>query len=269
MPNRILRDGILTSRAVNALGESAEVLYRRLISVVDDYGRFELDLDILRARLFPLQLEAWPTERVGKVLLECRELLALYEVSGRIYLEVNNFKQQTRTKSKCPDINCGHLLANDINCDHLRTKSYSYSYAKSKAETGAETGKKAGGLVTMPTAAERLIGESAERMYSLHPKKRELALLPDALTRAVAMEADPEAKLKEIEAVHATWCETEGWTKSNGDFAPKLAEWISDKGFTRWPKGREPTKKLTFKIPQWRPYDPETLDHLESKPAND
>ena len=40
MPSRIIRDGILTSERINALTERAELFYRRLMSVVDDYGRF-------------------------------------------------------------------------------------------------------------------------------------------------------------------------------------------------------------------------------------
>jgi hypothetical protein len=39
MPSRLLREGILDSEAVNALSFAAEVFYRRLMSVVDDFGR--------------------------------------------------------------------------------------------------------------------------------------------------------------------------------------------------------------------------------------
>jgi hypothetical protein len=39
MPNRELREGILTSERINALTFPAEVFYRRLMSVVDDFGR--------------------------------------------------------------------------------------------------------------------------------------------------------------------------------------------------------------------------------------
>jgi hypothetical protein len=40
MPVRILREGILTSERVDTLSPAAEVFYRRLMSVVDDFGRF-------------------------------------------------------------------------------------------------------------------------------------------------------------------------------------------------------------------------------------
>ena len=40
MPNRILRDTILRSERVARLSPTAELFYRRLMSVADDYGRY-------------------------------------------------------------------------------------------------------------------------------------------------------------------------------------------------------------------------------------
>ena len=49
MPNRILREGILSSERVDALSEGAEILYRRLMSVVDDYGRYFAHPTLIRS----------------------------------------------------------------------------------------------------------------------------------------------------------------------------------------------------------------------------
>lgn len=110
MPNRILRDGILTSEAVNMLSEEAEIFYRRLMSVIDDYGRFDAHPAILKARLFALRVEHWPNERIQKCLVECSQieiepglpLLTVYSVGSRPYLQLNNFNQRARTVSKFP-----------------------------------------------------------------------------------------------------------------------------------------------------------------------
>ena len=56
MPSRIVREGINSSRAVSSLSEEAQLFYRTLMLVVDDYGRFEIDLDVIRASCFPRQL---------------------------------------------------------------------------------------------------------------------------------------------------------------------------------------------------------------------
>ncbi len=57
MPVRVLREGILTSERVDKLSLPAEVLYRRLMSVVDDFGRFSGNPKLLRAACYPLRLD--------------------------------------------------------------------------------------------------------------------------------------------------------------------------------------------------------------------
>ena len=111
MPNRILRETILTSRAVNRLTAEEEVFYRRLMSIVDDWGRYEADLEILLPRIYPLQLDRHTTVTCGQLLsrvshvtaTDGQPLVLLYEVDGHKYLEISHFRQRTRAKeSKCP-----------------------------------------------------------------------------------------------------------------------------------------------------------------------
>jgi hypothetical protein len=109
MPTRLIREGIIDSRAVNALSEPAEILYRRLMSVVDDYGRFEADGELIRARCFPRQLDRWKVERVEKYLVECSTVIhgetpciTVYLSGSRKYLQINNFGQRVQAKSKFP-----------------------------------------------------------------------------------------------------------------------------------------------------------------------
>lgn len=85
--------------------------------------------------------------------------------------------------------------------------------------------------------ADAWAGASAERMYGLHPKKKNLVLIPVALLSAVDGKENPQALLAEIEKCHAAWVKTPEWQKENGRYAPKLDEWIADKGFTAWPSG--------------------------------
>lgn len=106
MPNRILREGILSSERVNALGWEAEVFYRRLMSVVDDYGRYTAHPSLLRAALYPLKLETVSEACIARLLEAVREagLVNTYEVAGKPYLELVDFRQQVRAKvSKFPE----------------------------------------------------------------------------------------------------------------------------------------------------------------------
>lgn len=104
MPNRIIREGILTSTRVNALDWEEEVFYRRLLSYVDDYGRCEAHAALLRAALFPLKIDQVRETTIVRLLkaVEKAGLIRVYEVNGKRFLEVNDFRQQVRSNSKHP-----------------------------------------------------------------------------------------------------------------------------------------------------------------------
>lgn len=105
MPSRVIREGILTSERVNALSPNAELFYRRLMSVVDDFGRFSANPTLLRASCYPLKLDSVKEDSISKHLAECvgARLIVLYTVEGKAYLELQDFRQQVRAKvSKFP-----------------------------------------------------------------------------------------------------------------------------------------------------------------------
>ena len=135
MPSRIVREDILTSDPVNSLSWGAEVFYRRLMSKVDDYGRYVADLRILRASMYSLQLSKVVESDIGKWMLETTEagLVRVYVDSGKKYLEILKFQQQRRTTSKYPpppenesgsQPSAKHLIANDINCSQMLANAH-------------------------------------------------------------------------------------------------------------------------------------------------
>ncbi|MFN7609878.1 MAG: hypothetical protein ACK5QX_02915, partial [bacterium] len=90
MPNRILREGILTSPRMARLGWAEEVMYRRLMSVVDDFGRYWADHGLLRAACYPRQLNKVSDSDVGKwltVLVEAALVRVYPAQDGQRYLE--------------------------------------------------------------------------------------------------------------------------------------------------------------------------------------
>jgi hypothetical protein len=84
MPSRLLREGILDSSAVNELSFPAEVFYRRLMSVVDDFGRFDGRPAVLRGRLYALKLDTVREADITRWIAECVKagLIALFAVNG-------------------------------------------------------------------------------------------------------------------------------------------------------------------------------------------
>jgi len=110
VPNRILREGILSSERIARLKWPEEVFYRRLMSVVDDYGRYYATPMLLRAACYPQQLNVVSDPDIEKWLTKCVEaaLVRVYPAQdGKKYLELLDFKQQVRAKvSKFPAMLC-------------------------------------------------------------------------------------------------------------------------------------------------------------------
>lgn len=136
MPNRIIKESICTSKNLNQLSAEEEVFFYRLIVNADDFGRFDAEPEILRARCFPRRTSFITIEQVLNWLnaLVKAELTVLYEVDGDIYGYFVTWEthQQKRAKhSKYPDPNNGipHVISHVITCDHMQ------SYVPEKRET--------------------------------------------------------------------------------------------------------------------------------------
>lgn len=88
------------------------------MSVVDDYGRFHTSPKILRASLYPLQIDKVSDSDIGKWITGCvtAGLVRVYPASdGKRYLELLKFGQQIRSKSKFPEPSDGVLLQAVVN----------------------------------------------------------------------------------------------------------------------------------------------------------
>ena len=96
MPNRILRPWT-DSEAVNMLDDAGEVFFVRLIQCADDYGRYYGSPQLLKSYLYPLKDKR--VADITRLIAECVKagLIVEYEVSGKRYLEIRNFKQRQRS----------------------------------------------------------------------------------------------------------------------------------------------------------------------------
>lgn len=107
MPNRIIRDGILFSVPVSNLTPKAELFYRRLLSCVDDFGRFYAGPpNLLISSCFPLQVHDVKPDEISAWLKELTKqgLIKVYTVEGNPILEIQKFNDRRRAKkSKFPD----------------------------------------------------------------------------------------------------------------------------------------------------------------------
>lgn len=145
MGERILRPGIRTSDRTEALirskdgGWMAQVFYDWLLTVVDDYGRYDARPKILRTEVFPLLLDVVRDSDVERCLAACATagLIRLYSVDAKPYLELLDFRQRLRAKhSKWPN---PPPSSNDGHChDNVQTMP-TYTTTETSTETETET----------------------------------------------------------------------------------------------------------------------------------
>jgi len=124
MPNRYIRESAIESEAINSLTYEAEVFLRRLFNRVDDFGRISASTAILRASLFPLQLDRISEKKTEAILadLEKAGLIATYQVDTKRYLQVAKWEQGRAKASRHPappaDI-CKHLQTYVYGCEQM------------------------------------------------------------------------------------------------------------------------------------------------------
>ncbi|MDN7700048.1 conserved phage C-terminal domain-containing protein [Burkholderia sp. AU44665] len=203
MPVRILREGILTSERVDLLSPEGEVFYRRLMSVVDDFGRYSANPKLLRAACYPLRLDTVKDADIAVWLEEIQKagLVALYEVSAKQYLELADFRQQIRAKeSKYPNPAAGDKQpladAKQIPEDaHL---------------DGDGDGDGDGNTSGMPDTARRILGylnEQADRAYQ--PVESNLRLILARLKEGATEQQCRDV----IDAKVDEWLNDSKWSK--------------------------------------------------------
>lgn len=144
MPNRILREGILSSERVDQIAEepAVEVTYRRLYSVADDFGRYSAHPSLVRAGIYPLRLGLYTDAEIVEHLRSCEAagLIRLYKVQDKSYLEVLNFNQRTRAKrSKYPPPE-GHTDGNGSGWHSPGTCPSCDSHKQAESETESRIG---------------------------------------------------------------------------------------------------------------------------------
>jgi len=157
MPNRIIREGILSSERVDEIAEDSacEIFYRRLFSVVDDFGRFSGDPRMIRAALYPLRLDSVPACKISEFIAACEAagLLITYAVEGKPYLELLDFRQRLRRMvSKYPP----RLKVNGQSSDgEVRPESESESESETEVESETETcAPQVGAPVCSPSSSD-------------------------------------------------------------------------------------------------------------------
>lgn len=137
MPQRFLKPGITNSERWNGVSWSAQSLYIRLLTVVDDYGRFDGRAAVIHGQCFSLYNAINPEhpiklQETDKMLQEIAAsgLVELYDSQGKRVMQITQWTERLRdgVKEKWPARNNGELLQLPAeSCKNLPSPSSSSS----------------------------------------------------------------------------------------------------------------------------------------------
>ena len=225
MPNRIIRDGILTSERVERLSWAEEVFYRRVMSVVDDFGRYFAKPALLRAACYPLLLQRVSDSDIEKWLTKCVEaaLVRVYPAQdGKRYLELLDFRQQQRaTHSKFPAYD-EHLHSKCIADD---TQMISNAHLVGDGDEVVCEGD-----TSSPRGDGGRAGDGFDEFWKVYPRK-----VGKGDARKSWIKSQKERPLIEniLRAVRKQ-CQSQEWQKERGAFIPHPSTWLNQ---GRWDDG--------------------------------
>lgn len=214
MPNRIIREGILTSDRVEQLDPPAEVFYRRLMSKVDDHGLYDARPSILRTSLYPLRVDRVREADIARWIAACEKagVIALYQHDGKPYLQMLDTRWQARSEAKYPlpsEPGSGRLPAAANSCAQVQS-------------TAPVFGDGDGVVVDKPAAPDG--GLLFARFWQEYPKKKAKDDALKAFARRKPTEALLGSMLKAINEQRGT----EDWQKEGGKYIPYPATWLND-----------------------------------------
>ena len=190
MPTRVIRDGIISSERVKSLSERAELFYRKLQSVVDDYGRFFSNPISILGACYPMRPEVCESD-VKQFLSDCvaAKLVVIY--GGGKYLQILDFKQQVRSRSKFPEPTKNELLI----------KSKADEKQMSRVGEGEGEGEGEGDKIDKGleifNAIEVRVSALFKRPKQVHPSHLEQSALSE-----ISRRTDVLSELEEIERFH-------------------------------------------------------------------
>lgn len=102
MPNRTLREGLLRSEAWNSVSAEAQLLFIRLLLIVDDFGCFDGRDDVIMGRAYLRRFD--PAEDFPEFLAELHRvgLIIRYSNKGRPFIAIPQWANDFRYRRNFP-----------------------------------------------------------------------------------------------------------------------------------------------------------------------
>ena len=220
MPTRYLKSGIRDSELIDSLSPLAETLYYRLIVTVDDFGRFDARPSMIKAQCFPIK-DAVDAKICKELLNELAKanLIDLYEVDGKPYLQVHKWDNAPRAKeSKFPQKQTNE---NESHTNAMQTHTTVCKPRTLLPLTETET-------VTV-TKTEAQAPDGFINFWQTYPntdRKQSKGKCLEGWKKA-RLEAEAAVIINHVDRMK----KSRDWTKNNGEFIPAPLVYLNQK---RW-----------------------------------
>jgi len=214
MPTRYIKESKCTSKEIDKLSYPAEVLFDRLITKADDFGRFESEPTLLISNCFPYrigtitpgEIEQWFTE------LCAAPLTIAYHEKGKRYGQFLTFFEHQgcrAKKSKYPAPTSANI------CQQLSTST-------ALPESAPNTNTNSNTKTNASTCARGF-----EIFWAAYPKKKSKGDAERAWAKLKPDELLQDTILASLERAKTS----AGWQKEKGEYIPYPASWLNAKGW--------------------------------------
>ena len=135
MPNRLIKESIQTSKAVNGISNFEFRVWVYLITYADDFGRGSADPELLRGKVFT-RLKGVTEAQIGKALrgLATAGMIDLYEVDGEPYFQFPNWSKHQIPRAKISKFPAP-MNADECKCMQMHANDMDTRYSNSILDT--------------------------------------------------------------------------------------------------------------------------------------
>jgi hypothetical protein len=226
MPNRYIRQAAIESESVNSLSWQGEVFYRRLLNRADDFGRFTASIPLLRASIFPLQLEKVRDADISRLLAECEMagLLFVYAIDVKRFLVLNKWEQGRAKSSEYPPPppNISERMRTYVyTCSHMHPTPTPTPTPITDADSDTDTDNKA----ALPEPLQNEAFSAKWEEFVKYRKESRFRALKPASVSKLLNELAGWGSESAIEAIDTTI--RNGW---QGIFQPKVNQLVRPNG---------------------------------------
>lgn len=217
MPDRIIRDELLTSPRYWAVSIEAQRLFVHLLLCADDTARFSGKNYTIRLACFPGH--AVDPTKIENLLAELmsEDLIRLYQVDDERFMFVPRFKQRLRYKrSKYPEPPKEIRDIDDEKTDLSQTQDGLKSAEVKRSEVNTKT-----------RVARATLERGFDRFWEAYPKKRSKG---EARKAWIALRPDDALLDSILKAVEGAKRGAD-WLKDGGRFIPHPASWLRSQGW--------------------------------------